>query len=347
MADEHIRAAFGDLTPLEAGYLMTKQLEPGKSCMAFEPFGQDFIVPAHNTLTALFRRYEELPVDLEKLTMLEGVLPEAGTFSTTDIIVNLFQLGGWIPYTDLIEDAMTDPVVQRLVARQGQQCCEAIEKNRALGFMGANSVFYPGSALARDEVTAELGTALVDRIVAWLWAMKASPVTSVVRSTVEYGRVSIPHAFIGFAHPYVEPAVRDLTGFKGIEDYGTLPAWDMEIGFARGVRWMRSNALEAWVDAGGAAGSMRSTSGSNADVFPVIIMGEDYFGKVSHKLYPAKNADAKGQMLASPVSPIIVKPRAAPGNWLGQLGSVGWKTLTAFTLLNQLFGCKVEVAARY
>lgn len=340
-----VGAHFGDLSPLEAGYLMTKQLDPGKSCMAFEPFGQDFIIPSNETLTALFRRYEKLPVDLDTLIMTEGVQPEAGTFTVTNIIVNLIQLGSWIPYSDWIEDAMTDPVVNRLIRRQGQQSCEAVEKNRGLGIVGGTNVFYPNNVLGRDAVTAELDTATVDRTVAFLRTMEAEPVTQVLKSTVEYGRVSIPASYIGFVHPYLEPSVRDLTGFTGVENYGALSPWDMEFGAARQVRWLRSNALGAWPDAGGAAGSMRSTSGSNADVFPAIIMGEDFYGKVAHKLYPATNADKRGKM-RSPISPIIVRPKAAPGNWLGQVGSVGWKLFTAFVLLNQLNGCRIEAAAR-
>jgi N4-gp56 family major capsid protein len=77
---------------------------------------------------------------------------------------------------------------------------------------------------------------------------------------------------------------------------------------------------------------MRSTSGTSADVYPILIFGQDCFGQV-----PLKGASA--------MTPIVVNPKPANGDPLGQRGTVGFKFATAALILNELWLARLEVAA--
>jgi len=77
---------------------------------------------------------------------------------------------------------------------------------------------------------------------------------------------------------------------------------------------------------------MRSTSGTSADVYPVIYLARDAFGIVSLK---GKNS----------LQPMVVNPRPAPGDPLAQRGTVGWKTYNATVILNDAWLCRLECAA--
>ena len=113
--------------------------------------------------------------------------------------------------------------------------------------------------------------------------------------------------------------------------------YESEIGTVENVRYVTSTVFESWADGGGTkAGSgttMISTSGTAADVYPVIYLCPDAFGIVPLK---GKNA----------IAPIVMNPNTPRGgDPLGQRGSVGWKTYFTAVILNQAWCARCEVAA--
>ena len=84
------------------------------------------------------------------------------------------------------------------------------------------------------------------------------------------------------------------------------------------MRYILSPDLSAIADAGGTkAGSgttMVSTSGTSADVYPMLIFGKEAYGTV-----PLRGMGA--------VSPSIIRPGTiSKSDPLGQRGYIGWKT---------------------
>jgi N4-gp56 family major capsid protein len=105
-----------------------------------------------------------------------------------------------------------------------------------------------------------------------------------------------------------------------------------EIGSIEQVRFLTSTVIAPFADAGGAKGAMRSTSGTSADVYPILIFARDAFGIV-----PLKGKSAMTAM--------VVNPKPAPSDPLAQRGTVGWKLWTATVILQDLFMARLEVAA--
>jgi N4-gp56 family major capsid protein len=98
------------------------------------------------------------------------------------------------------------------------------------------------------------------------------------------------------------------------------------------VRYLASTVIAPFADAGGAKGAMRSTSGTSADVYPILYFGRDAFGIVP----------LKGK---SSMTPMVVNPKPAPGDPLAQRGTVGWKLWTTTIILQDAFMARLEVAA--
>ena len=65
-------------------------------------------------------------------------------------------------------------------------------------------------------------------------------------------------------------------------------------------------------------------------MYPVIIFGRDAYGIV-----PLKGKSA--------MTPMVVSPKAAPGDPLGQRGTVGWKLWTGTVILQDAFMARLEV----
>ena len=77
---------------------------------------------------------------------------------------------------------------------------------------------------------------------------------------------------------------------------------------------------------------MRSTSGTLADVYPIIYIARDAYGIV-----PLKGKDS--------ITPMVVNPKPAAGDPLAQRGTVGWKAWQSALILQDAFLVRAEVAA--
>ncbi len=136
-------------------------------------------------------------------------------------------------------------------------------------------------------------------------------------------------------HPDLESDIRNMTGFVPVASYGphTSP-FEGEIGSVEQVRYLTSTLCVPFTGAtaGAAVGStgLRSTDSSHIDVYPVLIFGRDAYGIV-----PLKGKSA--------MTPMVVSPKAAPGDPLGQRGTVGWKLWTGTVILQDAFMARLEV----
>jgi hypothetical protein len=95
---------------------------------------------------------------------------------------------------------------------------------------------------------------------------------------------------------------------------------------------LSSTIFEPFIDAGGAKGSMLSSGGTSADVYPILFLGADAYGIVALK-----------GMFA--ITPMVVNPKPSDSDPLAQRGSVGWKTLQTAVILNDSWMLRAEVAA--
>lgn len=79
--------------------------------------------------------------------------------------------------------------------------------------------------------------------------------------------------FVVVAHTDCDSDIRGLAGFKSVAEYGTRqPLCPEEIGSVEEFRFVLSPVLTSLPDAGGAKGSMVSTGGTSADVYPMVVL---------------------------------------------------------------------------
>jgi N4-gp56 family major capsid protein len=105
-----------------------------------------------------------------------------------------------------------------------------------------------------------------------------------------------------------------------------------EIGSVEDVRYIRSTVFEAYEDAGGTKGAMLSTTGTDADVYPILFLARDAYGIV-----PLRGKDS--------VEVMVVQPKATNTDPLAQRGTIGWKVWNATVILQDAFMVRAEVAA--
>lgn len=323
------QTAYGDISPRTAAYAEKELLKRGLPFLVLEKFGQAKTLPEASSKVIKFRRYSALPNTPAALT--EGVTPAGQTLAVTDITATLAQYGDKVTITDVILDTHEDPVLNEAVNLLGEQAAQMIEKMRFGVLKAGTNVLYANGA-TRNAVNTTITLQLQRRAVRALKRQNARFITSIVRSTPNFGTENVAPGYVALIHPDLEADVRGLSGFVPAEKYGSMTPWENELGKVEDVRYVSSTIFEPWADAGGAKGAMLSTSGTNADVYPVLFVARDAYGIVALK-----------GMFA--VTPMVVNPKPSDSDPLAQRGHVGWKAMQTAVILNDAWMCRAEVAA--
>lgn len=340
---------YGDISPAVAAYAVVRMLKRAMPMLHLEKFGQTYVLPTNNTNTAKFRRYflvgttgaagsgsGDFYIPVATTPLVEGVTPVGNRLANQDYTVQLAQYGDYITITDVVMDTHTDPVLQQATEILGEQAALTVETLRFNVLKAGTNVFYGTAVANRAAVANAITIADQRRITTALSRQNAKKITSIVASTPDYNTKSVEASYVAVCHPDLETDIRGLAGFKPVADYGphTSP-WEGEIGSVEQVRYLASTVLAPWEGAGvvvGSAPTLRAVDSTNIDVYPILFFARDAFGIVP----------LKGK---SSITPMVVNPKPAAGDPLGQRGTVGWKLWTGTVILQQLFMARLEVGA--
>lgn len=335
---------YGDISPRTAAYVMKDLLERAMPYMVLEQFGSTYPIPTNNTKTAKWRRYflqgatgtagqsgGDYYVPLALTPLVEGVTPSGNRLAHQDYSVQLNQYGDYVTITDVVMDTHEDPVLREATQIMSEQAALTIETIRFNILKAGTNVYYANGA-ARTDVNTSITTDLQRRITTALLRQQAKPIQQRVASSASFRTEPIEAAFIGLVHPDLETDIRKMDGFIPTKQYGTVSPFENEIGSVERVRYLSSTVFAPWADIGGAKGLMRSTTGTNADVYPILYLARDAYGIV-----PLKGKDS--------LTPMVVNPKPASGDPLAQRGTVGWKAWQAAVILQDAFLIRAEVAA--
>ncbi len=325
---------YGDISPAVAASSAVEILKRGQPHLVIQQFGQPKPLGKNDTKVKKFRRYERLSAATTPLT--EGVTPAGSSPTVTDYTAALVQYGDYLTLTDVIADLHTDPVLKEYSGMIGEQAALTVE-TVAFGILKAGTTVYRANGSARTDINTPLTRDIQRKVTRGFKRQLGRPFTTKISSSPNFNTENVAPSFIGLIHPDLEAVVQDMQGFKDVIDYGaSATSYESEIGAVGNVRYITSTVFESWADAGGAyAGSgtaMVSTSGTSADVYPILYLAPDAFGTVPLK---GKNA----------ITPMVLNPNVVRGgDQLGQRGSIGWKTYFTAVILNQAWIGRAEVA---
>ena len=322
---------YGDISPRTAAYAARELLKRALPFLVLERFGQSRPIPKNETKSVKFRRYEAIPIDTTPL--VEGVTPASVKLTHTDVTATLKQYGKLTTITDVILDTHEDPVLKEAVLILGEQAAQTLETVRFNVLKAGTNVQYTNGS-ARTAVNTVIDKSTIRKAVRALERQNARKFTSIVKSSTNYDTHPIQPAYWAVCHVDLDGDLRDVAGFIGAEKYGTEPPIEMEIGSIEGVRFIKSTIFTAFTGsaAGGTPGSMISTDGSNADVYPTLVFGRDAYGIV-----PLKGEGA--------VTPMVVNPKPSDSDPMAQRGHVSWKAYHVAVILNEAWMVRIESAA--
>ncbi len=316
-------------------HAVAEMLDHAEPHIVLDKMAKQVMMPKNKKKTIQFRRIVTFSAATAPLT--EGVAPRATQFSYETVNASLKQYGEYVEITDHIEDTAEDPVLRDATTALGENLGRTREALLYATVKAGTSVSYANGA-ARASVNTPISVNGIRGVVRSLRANKAKPVTRVLGGSQNYETKPVEGAYVAFCHTDVAADIRNLPGFIPVAEYGNRQlVCEQEMGSFEDVRFVLSADLSPFEDAGGAKGSMVSTSGTSADVYPVIFIGQDAYAAVT-----LKGTKTSGQnsvnLIVNPVS------RADSSDPLAQKGTVGWKTWFASLILNESWIERHEIA---
>lgn len=209
--------------------------------------------------------------------MQEGVTPAAQAINYRDVNVQIQQYGVLFAYTDKAAIFHEDDIP----GDQKLQTAETIGLVREMVRYGqmkaASTVQYSGGTTRAtvDEKITYNGLSLMSRT---LLANHGKMKTKILAPGPAYDTSAIEAGFIVFCHTDCEHDVRQLQDFVSVSKYANRqPINENELGSVGRFRFIVSPELGSYADSGAAiAGTTNySTTGTSADVYPLIVCAED------------------------------------------------------------------------
>lgn len=324
------RTTYGSISQRTAAHAVLDMLGHAEPVNILAKFGQVKAAPKNKSETIVFRR--AIPFAPALTPLAEGVTPTPHRIQFEDVPVTLKQWGDLVEITDKVEDLSEDPVLAVATKLAGEQAGATLEQVIWGVLRGGTSVFYANGA-ARNQVNTPISLNKQRAVTRYLARMKAKRLTGILGGSVNVGTTPIEAAYVALCHTDCESDIRNLPGFVPVAEYGARTVVSpYEVGSVENVRYVGSPDLGVFADAGGASSTMVSTSGTNADVYPIIFVGEDAYG-----LVPLKGKES--------ITPTVINPgdidKSDP---LGQRGYVGWKGWFNAVRLNETWMARLEVA---
>jgi hypothetical protein len=325
-------------------------LEHAQPITVLGDFGTQREMPQNSTDTLVFRRtlpfgataagttienstrYVGTPdITASNFVLAEGVTPNSNTISFQDVTVQLQQYGVLFKYSSKTEQLYEDDIPGEMVKLTGETLAEVMELVR-YGVLKAGSTVVYTNGSSRSAINSAISLNSLRKAARTLESNRARRVTSRLAPGVNFGTRAVQPAYVVFCHTDAVSDVRNLPGFTRVEEYGSFkPIHDREVGACEDFRFISSPLLKSFLAAGSSTlNGMLSVGGSNVDVYPFIIIGEDCWGQVA----------LKGM---SAIKPVVLKAsQTNHANPLGQFGYVGASTWFATVRLNDAFMARIE-----
>lgn len=272
--------------------------------------------------------------DVSHLTS-DGVTPSAETLTPQDISVTIRQYACLYAYTDKTADLYEDKIPDEMKLQCGQRMGLVREMIDYGVLKSGTNKFYSGGT-TRATVDEAISLNVIRKATKSLRGNRCREVTSVLSASGNYGTSPVESGFLVFAHTDCEPDIRDLPNFVHVSEYGQRKqVHPKELGSCESFRFILSPELTAIADSGASVGStgLVSTSASQVDVYPFIVVAADAWANVA----------LRGLDSISPThKPVGQIDGSDP---LGQRGYIGCKFYAAAFIQNDGWMAVIEAGA--
>ena len=293
-------------------------------------------LPSKEGKTIIMRRWLHLALALSPLA--EGTPPSGKTPTLDDYQATLYQHGDFIALSDYAEYTQKDPVMQHWTMLLGEQegyTMDAVDRDTAVA--GTGVIYANGSA--RTDLNEIVDFNDLDRAIRVLSDNGAETMVGGNQSNTTEGSFPTMPAYAAVTVPSVLFDLQNIggsNGFKWASEY--RGAMEGEMGRYKQLAFFSApdpSSLGAGgkvYAGGGATSSLVKNTAGTANVYTILIFGQNGFTKVP---------------LAGKTSAFYAKPLGSAGTAdpLEQVATMGWKTTSARLRTNESWLERIECCA--
>lgn len=226
------------------------------------------------------RRYQNLAVNATAVG--EGLNPAARTLSGTDYS------GTLVRYAELFvisrENYDLNPI-DEVEAAQDELSENLIpatrERIRWNAAKSITTIYYDSEAnTLRTQVNGVITLGRLQKATRVIKSYRGMEFQPAIGAAAKDGTSSVEKGFYAFCSTDLEPDLRNIPGFKTVNDYPTgRGVHPNEFGAVQNVRFITSSEFKPYENGGAASTTMIATSASgstsgSADVYPIVILGK-------------------------------------------------------------------------
>lgn len=323
-----------------------KFLKRAENIMILGSFGDTREHPLNRTDTVVYRRIKAFQAGSNEVSVInpgtlettEGVTPNAHTVDFVDVSVTLKQFAVLYKFSSKFQLTYEDKVVPEMADLVGDAiglCAEMVCYGQMKA--GTNVIYANGSS--RSAVNSIITLDKLRAAARTLMSNLGKKVTKKIAPGGNYDTTAVESSYLVFYHTDGSSDVRDLANFNPVVKYGSSmkPAHAEEIGACEEFRFIPSPHFTPYADSGGlaATNTTKSTTGTNSDVYPFIVMAQDAVGHISLKGRGPKNG----------VNATILNSwQIDSNNPVGMFGFVGASIWYNSVRLNENWMTRIEAA---
>jgi N4-gp56 family major capsid protein len=331
------QTSFGDISRASAAYVVVESLTHAGPITVVGKFGKIVPMPKNKGEKIIWNR--PVPFAVATTPLTEGVTPTAKAMAYVHVEATLQEYGDLVQHSSKMAELAAEPsgnvALQDISRLLGEQAAETMETLTINVIKAGTNVFYDTAAhTARTSVDAAITIGRQQAVTRSLKASRGKKITEILEGSIRVGTKPVEAAYIALAHTDLEYDIRAMTGFRSVSEYGSMkPVCPEEIGVVNDVRYVLTPLLTAFADGGATSSTMVSTTGTKADVYPVI-----YLAKEAFAIVPLSGKEA---IMPS----VIASDTISKSDMLGQRGYAAWRTWFAAAITNQTWLARLEVGA--
>ena len=307
------------------------------------------------TSTIKWRRIEQQTPSTTALTELTTTATymqgrNSDTPSFTDVTATVAKYGQFYIVNEEVDLYNPNKTSNELVAVLGESAGRSLNQLMRDITEDSSTQRYAGNVASKGLVNAIVNADNLNYAINELTRNSARTFYPMTTGSGNENSAPILPSYLAICHPDVAHDVAGLVGFRSVEVYASqtsiLPG---EFGYysraGRGVRFVMSEDASIDTDTGTSGGvDVRSTGGTNADVYTVSVYGQDALGSVGlgerHTDGSYKAGDNTGGW------EMIFHARGSGGTSdpFNEISTLAWKAFFAGTVLNSNWSRALRVA---
>ncbi len=229
-------------------------IDNAKPNLVHDQFGQKHPIPQNGGKTIQFRKF--VPFSKATTALTEGVTPDGGALSVTNVTATVSQYGYYVTISDMLMLSAIDNTLVETTKLLGAQAGSTLDTITREVLNGGTNVMYSGAKSARSALDANCKLTVDD-------------IYKAARFLKTQNAPKIDGSYVAIIHPDVAyDLMRDEEWIDVHKYSATSEIFDGEIGKLAGVRFVESTEAKIFIDAGA----------SSRDVYSTLVLGANAYG---------------------------------------------------------------------